>query len=148
MNIKKAFPKLYKKIFNKPIIASTIKYSLIKKVLNNIKGDNPNLDLSSFTLCWRFDEEYGDEWVSLGVYNKNNSLTEDEIDYLDDYYFISSDGADIFTIDQVNNNIYFLIYNKVIFNVKDEKEFIQKVLNENMYDVFGLSKEKWEEFLY
>lgn len=148
MDIKSLFPKLYKKIFNKPIIASAIKYPIIKKVLNNIKEDNPNLDLSSFTLCWRFDEEYGDEWVSLGVYNKNNSLTEDEIDYLDDYYFISSDGADIFTIDQVNNDIYFLIYNKVIFKVKDEKEFIQKVLNENMYDIFGLSKEKWEKFLY
>ena len=41
MNIKKAFPKLYKKIFNKPIIASTIKYSLIKKVLNNILEHDP-----------------------------------------------------------------------------------------------------------
>ena len=148
MNIKILFPKLYKKIFNKPINASIIRYSPVKKVLDNIKEDNPNLNLSSLILCWRFDEDYGDEWISLGVYNKNNFLTGDEIDYLDDYYFISSDGADIFTIDQINNNIYFLIYDKVIFNVKDEKEFIQKILNESMYDIFGFSKEEWEEFLY
>ena len=148
MNIKILVPKLYKKIFNKPINASIIKYSPIKKVLDNIKEDNPNLNLSLLTLCWRFDEDYGDEWVSLGVYNRNSFLTEDEIDYLDDCYFISSDGVDIFTIDQINNNIYFLIYDKVIFNVKDEKEFIQKVLNESMYDIFGFSKEEWEEFLY
>lgn len=148
MNIKILFPNLYKKVFNKPINASIIRYSPVKKVLDNIKEDNPNLNLSSLILCWRFDEDYGDEWISLGLYNKNNFLTGDEIDYLDDYYFISSDGADIFTIDQINNNIYFLIYDKIIFNVKDEKEFIQKVLNENMYDIFGFSKEEWEEFLY
>ena len=148
IDIKKTFPKTYKKIINKPIIASTIVYPPIKKTLDEMLEDNSDLNLSQIILCWRFDEDCGDEWISLGMYNKNPFLSEDEIIDLDESCFISSEGTDLFAIDQENNYICFFIYDKVVFKVKNEKEFIQKVLDENMYDIFGYSKEEWEAFLY
>ena len=147
IDIKKIFPKTYKKIINKPIMASTINYPPIKKTLNEMLEDNPDLNLSQVVLCWRFDEDYGDEWVSLGMFDKNPLLSEDEIIDLDESCFISSDGIDLFTIDQKNDYICFFIYNKPIFKVKNEEEFIRKILNENMYDIFGFSRKEWEDLL-
>ena len=147
VNIKKIFPKTYKKIINKPIMASIINYPPIKKALNEMLEDNPDLNLSQIVLCWRFDEDYGDEWVSLGMFNKNPFLSEDEITDLDESCFISSDGIDIFVIDQENDYLCFFIYNKLIFKVKNEKEFIRKILDENMYDIFGFSRKEWENLL-
>lgn len=147
VDIKKVFPRTYKKIFNKPIAASVIGYSPIKKALNEMLEDNPDLNLSQIILCWRFDEDYGDEWVSLGMFDKNPLLSEDEIIDLDESCFISSDGVDIFAIDQENDYICFFIYNKIIFKFKNEEEFIRKILDENMYDIFGFSKEEWEGLL-
>lgn len=147
VNIKKIFPKIYKKIINKPIMASIINYPPIKKALNEMLEDNPDLSLSQIVLCWRFDEDYGDEWVSLGMFNKNPFLSEDEITDLDESCFISSDGVDLFVIDQENDYLCFFIYNKLIFKVKNEKEFIRKILDENMYDIFGFSRKEWENLL-
>ena len=50
IDIKKTFPKTYKKIINKPIIASTIVYPPIKKTLDEMLEDNPDLNLSQIIL--------------------------------------------------------------------------------------------------
>lgn len=147
IDIKKTFPKIYKKIINKPIMASTINYPPIKKTLNEMLEDNPDLNLSQIVLYWRFDEDCGDEWISLGMFDKNPLLSEDEIVDLDESCFISSDSIDIFAIDQENDCICFFIYNKLIFKVKNEKEFTRKILDENMYDIFGFSRKEWENLL-
>lgn len=137
MELNNLLPTISNKIFNRNINPNDITNKYINNIFNNIKKEIPN---KNFNFYWYYHDD--EEWATFGIYTNNDPILEG----LDEQYFMSSDGEDLIVVSSLEDNIKIEFVNSVLINAKDEKEFLNLVYYNNLYDIFGFTKYQWEQF--